>query len=143
MSSKFAAEAMGKGYEENQARLGLLQSFGKELARRAKSTCELSLEKGVSLKIYEVPPVTKDPNFDRCLLLSETTIAALEKPSLLKSNDWRHLGELIWSELPLQQVMSFRILKYLAKDHDWCAEILEEAYVDEEVMAEAGAFSLG
>ena len=35
--------SMGKGYEENQARLALLQSFGKDLARRAKSTCEREL----------------------------------------------------------------------------------------------------
>lgn len=133
---------MGKGYEENQRRLAELQSFGKDLARRAKSTCELSLAKGVPLKIYEVPPVPGEPDYERCLLLSEATIAALEKPSLLVADDWRHLGELIWSELPLQQVMSYRILKYLAKEHDWCAQILEDAYLDDDVTEEAVAVSL-
>jgi len=134
---------MGKGYEENQERLSVLQSFGKDLARRAKSTCELSLAKGVPLKIYEVPPVSKAPEFGRCLLLSEVTIAELVKPSLLVADDWRHLGELIWSELPLQQMMVYRILKYLAKDHDWCAGVLEESYLDDEIIAEAAAATLG
>lgn len=130
---------MGRGYEENQERLGILQSFGRDLARRAKSTCELSGAKGVPLAIYEVPPVPKSPDFERCLLLSEDTIASLSKPSLLNADDWRHLSELIWSEQPLQQVMSYRILEFLTKNHDWCSAILEEAYVDDEVIAEARA----
>jgi protein PhnA len=134
---------MGKGYDENQERLAVLQSFGKELARRAKSTCELSLAKGVALQIYEVPPVGKGAELERCLFLSEDTIAGLGKPSLLVADDWRHLGELIWSEMPLQQVRVYRILRYLAKDHDWCAGILEEAYLDDEVVAAAEAVPLG
>ena len=134
---------MGKGYETNQARVSELQSFGKDLARRAKSTCELSLAKGVPLKIYEVPPVSTEPAFDRCLLLSESTIAALEKPSRLVAADWRHLGELIWTENPLVQMMTVRILNYLGKSNDWCREIVEEAYLDEEVIEMAKAAPLG
>lgn len=134
---------MGKGYEANQARLGVLQSFGKDLARRAKSTCELSQAKGVPLKIYEVPPVPAEPDFERCLLLSEELIQVLEKPALLVADDWRHLGELVWSENPVVQVMSLRILNFLASDHDWCREIVEEAYFDDEVLAMAGAADLG
>ena len=130
---------MGRGYEENQERLGILQSFGKDLARWAKSTCELSGVKGVPLAIYEPPPVPKSPDFNRCFLLSEDTIASLSKPSLLNADDWRRLSELIWSELPLQQVMSYRILDFLSKNHDWCSAILEETYVDDEVIADARA----
>ena len=126
---------MGKGYETNQARLAVLQGFGKDLARRAKSRCELSLVKGVPLKIYEIPPVAVDPDFERCLLLSEPTIAALEKPSLLVADEWRHLGELIWVENPVVLAMTVRILNYLGKESDWCREIVEEAYLDEEVIA--------
>jgi len=134
---------MGKGYETNQARIRVLQSFGKDLARRAKSTCELSLAKGVPLKIYEVLPVPSEPDFDRCLFLSEPTIAALEKPSLLVAGDWRHLGELIWAENPLVPMMAVRILTYLGKTHDWCREIVEEAYLDDEVVAMAEASPIG
>ena len=138
-----AAELMGKGYEDNQARLGQLQSFGKDLARRAKSTCELSLAKGVKLRTYEVPPVPREPDFDRCLLLSESTIAALEKPSLLVADEWRHLGELIWSENPMVQVMTVRILTYLGKRHDWGREVIEEAFLDDQVLSLAAEAPLG
>ena len=134
---------MGKGYETNQARLAVLQGFGKDLARRAKSTCELSLAKGVPLRIYEVPPVSGEPDFERCLFLSEPTIAALEKPSLLLADEWRHLGELIWVDHPLVQMMTVRILDYLGKENDWCREIVEEAYLDEAVLEMARAASLG
>ena len=138
-----AAEFMGKGYEDNQARLGQLQSFGKDLARRAKSTCELSLAKGVKLRTYEVPPVPQEPDLGRCLLLSEPTILVLEKPSLLVADDWRHLGELIWSDNALVQVMTVRILTFLGKRHDWCREVIEEAYLDDEVLSMAAEAPLG
>jgi len=133
---------MGKGYEANQARLGVLQSFGKDLARRAKSTCELSQAKGVSLRIYEVPPVRVEPDFDRCLLLSDELIDQLEKPSKLNADDWRHLAELIWSDQPMVQVVTIRLLEYFSKQHDWCREILEDAYVDEELLKMAREASL-
>ncbi len=53
------------------------------------------------------------------------------------ANDWRYLGELIWSDQALVQVMVYRILDYLKKNHPWCGEILAGAYVDEEVIHEA------
>ncbi|MGJ8695720.1 MAG: phnA protein [Verrucomicrobiaceae bacterium] len=134
---------MAKGFNENQERLALLNSFGKDLARRAKSTCELSLKSGVPLRIYEVPPVPKEPDFERCLMLSDEVIAALEKPSLFQADEWRHLGELIWTDQPLQQVMVVRVLQYLGKTNPWCQEIVEEAYLDEEVLAAAEAVPLG
>ncbi|MDA8975019.1 hypothetical protein N9F50_00370 [Akkermansiaceae bacterium] len=135
---------MGKGYDENQVRLQTLSSFGKDLARRAKSSCELSQESGVPLKIYEVPPVKGDPDFERCLFLSEKTIASLDKPKTLVPDEWRQLGELIWSELPLVQLMAVRILTYLAdeKGANWCREIIDEAYLDEEIIAAAEAAPL-
>lgn len=128
---------MGKGYEENQARLAHLQSFGKDLARRAKSTCELSGKSGVPLRIYEVPPAPKEPDAGRCLMLCDEVIEALSKPTLFKGDEWRHLGELIWSEEPMVQLMTVRVLQYLGKENAWCREIVEEAYLDGEVLEEA------
>lgn len=133
---------MGKGYEENQARLALLQSFGKDLARRAKSTCELSGKSGVPLRIYEVPPGPKEPNPDRCLMVCDEVIEALAKPTLFKADEWRHLGELIWSDQPMVQLMTVRILQYLGQENPWCREIIEEAYLDDEVLEEAGKDAL-
>jgi len=126
---------MGKGYEENQARLAALSSFGKDLARRAKSTCELSGASGVPLRIYEVPPVPKEPSLDRCLMLSDSVIEALSKPASLKADDWRHLTELIWTDQPLVQLMAIRILQHLAPQAPWCQEVIDNAYLDDDVLA--------
>ena len=133
---------MGKGYEENQARQALLQSFGKDLARRAKSTCELSGKSGVPLRIYEVPPVPKEPDPARCLMICDEVIEALAKPGLFKADEWRHLGELIWSDEPMVRLMTVRILQFLGKKNDWCRDVIEEAYLDDEVLEEAGKGAL-
>ena len=60
---------MAKGREEHDARTARLQSFGKDLARRAKSKCELCEKAGEKLRIFEVPPEPRDPDRERCLLL--------------------------------------------------------------------------
>ncbi|MDB9741637.1 hypothetical protein OAB00_02145 [Akkermansiaceae bacterium] len=125
---------MAKGYDTNKERLQTLSLFGKDLARRSKSTCELSLSSGVPLKIYEIAPVPKEPIFENCLFLCEDTIQQLDSPKKhLKSDKWRHLRELIWSELPQVQLMSVRILSYIAKSEPWAQEILDEAYLEEEL----------
>jgi len=125
------------GYQANQERKQLLSSFGKDLARRAKSKCEISGESGVSLVIYEVPPVANEPDFERCLFVSESTLAQLEKPKQINPNDWRLLAEQIWSESSLVQVVSVRLLSYIAKTEHWAQEILDNAYLDDVIIEEA------
>lgn len=126
---------MAKGYDTNKERLQALSYFGKDLARRSKSTCELSGESGVPLKIYEIHPVPKEPDFEQCLFLSEATIEQLEKSGKsLKPDKWRHLREHIWSDLPQVQLMSVRILLFIAKNNTWAQEIIDDAYLDEELI---------
>ncbi len=72
---------MAKGYELHQARMMALQGIGKDLARRAKSKCELTGASGVPLRPYEVPPVGEHPDLDRTLLISEECQQALDHPS--------------------------------------------------------------
>ena len=135
---------MAKGYDTNQARKQALTLFGKDLTRRAKSTCELSGESGVALQIYEIAPVPTEPEYDRCLFLSAETIEQLENPKKhLHADKWRHLNELIWSELPQVQLMTLRILQFIAKEHTWAQEIIEEAYLDDELLAQAEQAPLG
>ncbi|MCP5535292.1 MAG: phnA protein [Akkermansiaceae bacterium] len=133
---------MAKGYDQHQQRQMALSAFGKDLARRAKSKCELSGEANVPLHIYEMPPVPNEPDSGRCLLLCEKVIDQLNKPSLIVPDQWRHLGELIWSETPAVQVMACRILSYIAKQENWARDILDEAYLDDEVMEEAAKAGL-
>ncbi|MGJ8673648.1 phnA protein [Rubritalea sp.] len=126
---------MAKGYDTNQARLQALSLFGKDLARRAKSKCELSGESGVSLKTYEIEPTASEPDYDKCLLVSEAVLDQLKHPKSIQSKQWRGvLAELIWSELPAQQVMAYRLLEFIAKNESWAQDVIDEAYIDESVI---------
>lgn len=124
---------MGKGYEIHQARLLALQALGKDLARRAKSKCELTGVSGVPLKPYEIPPVEKEPVIERTLLLSEACHEVLDHPERLRGREWQCLAEVVWSEQPATQVVAWRMLQHLAKQEDWASEALDKVFLDAEV----------
>ena len=124
---------MAKGYDTNQERKQALSLLGKDLARRAKSKCELTQTSGVSLVTYEIPPVPNEPEFERCLLVSESVFAQLTKPSTLRAGEWRRLSEVIWSDIPAVQAMALRILRHLAPSEPWAQSLIDEAYLDPEV----------
>jgi len=128
---------MAKGYEAHQQRQIALSTFGKDLARRAKSKCELSAASAVALHIYEIPPTPNEPELSRCLMLCEDVIDQIKQPSQIKPEQWRNLGELIWSETPAVQIMACRILTYIAQYENWAQDILDEAYLDEELLEQA------
>jgi len=133
---------MAKGYEIHHARNLALQALGKDLARRAKSKCELTGVSGVPLQAYEVPPVSEEPELDRTLLISEDCHAALERPATLVGQEWRRLAETVWADIPAIQVVSWRMLRVLAVKEDWAREVLEAVFLDPEVQAWADAVPL-
>lgn len=133
---------MTKRYDAHQQRQMELSLFGKNLTRRSKAKCELTGDSGVPLHIYEIPPVPSIPDIDRCLMLSEAVIDQLNTPTSITPDHWRHLRELIWSEIPTVQIMSYRILTHIAKDHLWAQEILAEAYLDEDIITSATTTTL-
>jgi protein PhnA len=133
---------MAKGHETHQSRVAALQALGKDLARRAKSKCELTGVGGVSLRAYEVPPVGPEPDIERTLLVSEACIEVLENPRKLKGREWQCLAETVWSEMPAIQVVAWRMLNHLAKNEDWARDVLEELFLDEEVEAWARSAEL-
>ena len=124
---------MAKGYEQNQERRQALAFLGKGLARRARSKCELTHASGVPLVPYEIPPIPADPDLDLCLLISESARQQLEKTRGFRPDEWRHLADLVWSDLPAVQVMTLRILRFLADDHAWAQQILEDFDPDPEI----------
>ncbi len=69
-------------------------------------------------------------------MICEDVINQLNKPSLIIPDQWRNLGELIWSDIPAVQIMACRILTYIAKQENWAQDILDEAYLDEQIMTE-------
>ena len=133
---------MTKGYEQNQERKQALSLFGKDLARRAKSRCELTRTSGVSLLTYEVPPVPREPEFDRCLLVSEDVLGQLPRPERIRASEWRHLKEVIWSDIPAVQATALRILRHLAPAEPWARNLIEETFLDPEVEALADQANL-
>lgn len=136
------ASRMGKGYETHQARVLALQGLGKDLARRAKSKCELTGASGVPLRPYEVPPVADEPDIERTLLISEACHEVLEHPKRLKGREWQCLAEVVWSEMPAVQVVAWRMLNELAKREDWAREVIDELFLDDEVEAWARSAEL-
>lgn len=133
---------MGKGYDTHQARVTALQLLGKDLARRAKSKCELTGAAGVPLRAYEVPPVSAEPDPARTLLLSEACREALDRPEKLAGRTWQPLAEVVWSEMPAVQVVAWRMLNRLAKREDWAREVIEEVFLDPAVEAWAKSAEL-
>ncbi len=123
---------MAKGYDTNQQRKEALSALGKDLARRAKSKCELSGAAGVPLRAYEVPPVPLEPDLDRTLLLSEGCHQAIASPADLHSRDWHCLGEAVWSDFPALQVVAWRLLNQLAKRDAWARQILDDVALEPE-----------
>ena len=133
---------MSKGADKHQGRLNELNYFGKDLARRCKSHCELCDNHGVKLFIHEVPPVPKQPELEHCLFICETCQSQINKPKTLDANYWHCLHTSIWSEVPAVQIMAVLVAKTLAPKADFAAELLDQIYLDEnqqEWLADAEA----
>lgn len=125
---------MAKGREEYQARQFTLQAFGKDLARRAKSKCELCEAAGVKLSPYEVPPEGPVPEYDQCILICDDCREALDNPKKFKPGEhWRVLAQTVWSDVTPVQVAAVRLLRRQGESEDWAREALEGVYLDEEL----------
>ncbi|HRQ88558.1 MAG TPA: phnA protein [Bacteroidia bacterium] len=125
---------MAKGREIHEGRVATLSLFGKDLARRAKSRCELCESAGESLSIFEVPPVPREPDFGRCLLLCEQCREQVEEPKKFRAGEhWRFLAGQAWSELGMVQIVAIRLLRRQADSQAWARDALGELYLDEEI----------
>jgi protein PhnA len=123
---------MAKGLDKHRQRLDALNAFGKDLARRARSQCEMCGASGTSLQIHEVPPVGVEPDYGHCILLCETCKDQLDNPKRMEPDHWRCLNTAVWSEVPAVQVMAVATLRRLA-DQPWANELEEQLYLSPEV----------
>jgi protein PhnA len=131
---------MARGVDNHNRRHDVLQSFGKDLARRSGSKCELCTASGVSLEIFEVPPVKQEPDYENCLFICRecsSRIAAIKKTD---TDHWRCLTDRIWSEIPAVKILSVMILRAISFRASWAGEVLDNVYLDddEESRADAG-----
>ncbi|MCM8536695.1 MAG: PhnA domain-containing protein [Lentisphaeraceae bacterium] len=122
---------MAKGRDEHQARQSELDSFGKDLAKRSKSKCELCGE-STSLGVYEVPPVV-DPEFEKCIMICEPCKLQVEDPKKINVNHWHCLNDTAWSEVPAVQVVVWRLLGQLSSE-SWAEDLKDQLYLDEEII---------
>lgn len=123
---------MAKGFNKNKERLDKLNSFGRNLAKRSGSKCEFCEEKGVKLNIFEIPPVDEEPDIDNCVFVCEKCLDSIERFKKVDQNNLNFLTGSIWSEVPIVQAVSLYLLREL-QDEMWVQDILDSAYISEEV----------
>jgi protein PhnA len=125
---------MASGYEENQERLRVISLLGKELVRRSKSKCELCEVSGAKLSAWEVAPIQNPPTADGCIFICEECRNQVENPKRLQPGRWRGLESVVWSEVPVVQVVAVRLLNKLGSSGEiWAREIGENLQLEPEV----------
>lgn len=123
---------MARGYDNYKSRIDLIASFGKELTRRSGSSCELCGASGVSLTVFEVPPVKDDPSASDCVFICGECREQLESPKKFNNFHWRCLTDRVWSETGAVKIISVMILKKISLTENWASDIIDEVYLSEE-----------
>ena len=107
--------------------------MNENLAARAAGACELCRAEG-ELSAFTVAP---RPSPEGDLAACATCADQLAPGADLDPKHWFCLQEAIWSEVTPAQVQAWRLLHRL--DEPWAAELLEQAYLDEDALAWAQA----
>lgn len=114
----------------------------KVLHERSNSKCELC-SATENLISYEAPCDSKAQNSsDESILVCQTCYDQINNPETMDSNHWRCLNDSMWSQIPVVQVMAWRMLTRLRAE-GWPQDLLEMLYLDEETQAWAGASGEG
>ena len=124
-----------KSQSLKQERQQQLSYFGKTLVRRCAAHCELCAAGSVSLKIYEIEPVPKEPKIEHCLMICQQCEQNLASPKHMQVDHWRCLITTIWSEVSAAKITAIVLLNYLAAKHAWAQEYLEQVYLEDEEQA--------
>ncbi len=124
---------MAKGFDKDRERKEKVLYFGKDLTRRAKSSCELCEASNQKLGVYEVPPVEEEPAFEQCLFICENCRKILGRIEDAGENELRFLNSAVWSEVPIVKALAVHILEKIKDRYIWASELLETVYIDEEV----------
>ncbi len=114
---------MAKGRDKHDAYLNALNLLGKDLARRAKSKCELSEESG-TLSLYDLEGSKVEPSLDHVVLISPMVRDHLEGRNL-KSETLHYLQQAVWSDLAPVRRAAVQILEQV--DEPWAEEAIENA----------------
>ena len=102
-----------------------------QLMERSSGTCEVCTS-AINLALFDVGELG---SFEDAVLLCDVCVAGHRE--LQDENHWRSLQSAIWSEIPAVQVLSWRLLTRLSKNHAWALEVLESAYVEDAILLKA------
>jgi protein PhnA len=106
------------------------------LKERSANTCELC-ESTTNLTSYRVPP-SENSSADTCIFVCEKCLAQLEKKEDLDTKHWTCLSGSMWSEVPVVQVVSWRMLNRM-KNETWAADLIDQMYLDDDNLQWAKA----
>lgn len=115
---------MAKGRAKQDAYEAALQALGKDLARRAKSRCELSGER-TSLTIYDLEGSKAEPSLAHVVMVSDTVLDHLAGKNL-KRQELHYLDTAVWSELAPVRRTAVRVLEQI--DETWARDAIDNAH---------------
>ncbi len=108
-----------------------------ELRQRAKDKCELCATTD-GLGVLPLPP-SFDESASQSLLTCATCRDQIEHPDKMDVHHWRCLNESMWTPEPAVQVMAWRLLTRLSKNEGWARDLLDQLYMEDDVLAWARA----
>ena len=114
---------MAKGQAKHQTYVDALNLLGKDLARRAKSKCELSGEPG-TLEIVDLEGSDVEPALEHVVMVSEE-VAGYLNGRTVSGGSVRYLETSVWSTEPAIRRAAIRILERI--DEPWALEAIDNA----------------
>ena len=114
---------MAKGQQKHQAYLDALSLLGKDLARRAKSKCELSEESG-SLVTYDLEGSDSEPSLEHVLLVSPQVQHYLDGGKF-ETESLRYLENVVWSTEPAIRRAAIKLLERI--EAPWAHDAIDNA----------------
>ncbi len=122
---------MAKGYLANRERQEAIAELGKDLARRAKFTCEWCEGKG-DLRPWEYS-LEAEPTLENLALLCGSC-RELAEGKKVPGHELYVIRSALWSPIPAVAIGAARVLSRCTEP--WAREAIEESLIDEAVKQE-------
>jgi len=122
---------MAKGYQANRERIEAINSFGKEIGKRATFKCEWCESKD-DLRIWDYRP-DEQPDMVNLALLCQRCRewADGRKPA---PNELRSIRNALWSNIPAVAEGAALVLAQCKET--WIREAIEESFIDDTLKTE-------
>ena len=114
---------MSKGREKHAAYEEALSLLGRDLARRSKSRCELSGERG-TLVVVDLEGSKVEPSLGHVVMVSPTVAEHLAGDNL-EGAPLHYLETAVWSDVSAVRRAAIQILERL--DAPWARDAIENA----------------